>query len=463
MSESSDIHDSHHHGHVPGPEDSVPDSEALDPASRALAEALKVSFVVLKIVMICVVAFFIYSGAFEVAQNENAVVLRFGRLGDVERTAIKEPGWHWAWPYPIEEVVKIPSPKAVQTLTITDFWYYQSDRQEVGLDDDISRAELQYGRRDGYSLTASRTATEANTALAKYDIIQQELDDGGTGGAAATDYNLVHTEWQIRYRIIDPLPFLEHIWDGTKGDRSLGTGWYAVEKLLRSVLADAVIVTSANRTLHAMIWDKASGPLVFRDEVSRRMSQRLGARQFGLGIELDLIRIETPKQVKRSFDRAAGAHLKASEEVAAAEGKASEIIGEALGQRYGILGQADSYRTSITRAAQSDAEYIKKVLSSIQLAARQKVAQTDPDYQAKRAQVEGELLRVTVDELYQEMLRDVMEGADETFMLNSSAGADVEWRPLLNRDASLSKPAGIVPEPVKKKILPLKRPSMQDF
>ena len=65
----SDEHDHHDHG----PE--MPD----DAGSQALAEALRSSFAIVKIVMLLMVAAFFCSGFFTVGPSEKAVILRFGK------------------------------------------------------------------------------------------------------------------------------------------------------------------------------------------------------------------------------------------------------------------------------------------------------------------------------------------------------------------------------------------------
>jgi len=37
------------------------------------------------------------------------------------------------------------------------------------------------------------------------------------------------------------------------------------------------------------------------------------------------------------------------------------------------------------------------------------------------------------------MLRDVLENADEVFVLSATEGGEVQWWPVLSRDASLEK------------------------
>ena len=75
----------------------------------------------LAIVLICL------SGVYKVDTGEVAVILRFGKLsGSTYAEQIKKPGLHMAFPYVIDEVVKIPVDK-IQEKTITT--HYESNKK----------------------------------------------------------------------------------------------------------------------------------------------------------------------------------------------------------------------------------------------------------------------------------------------------------------------------------------------
>ena len=79
-------------------------SECLDDArSRALAEALQSSFKIVRVFMLVLAVAFLCSGITKVNENEQALLLRFG----VYKSPPLSPGLHFAWPYPIDEIVKI--------------------------------------------------------------------------------------------------------------------------------------------------------------------------------------------------------------------------------------------------------------------------------------------------------------------------------------------------------------------
>ena len=175
----------------------------LDPGAQALADAMKVSFRILKLVMLAVLVIFFISGFYKVEENQQVLVLRFGDITGSGFDEIKTKGLHWKLPEPIDEVVTIPSSQALQVLTIEDdFWFYRSDRAKAGLDPMPRAQETLQFVRDGYSLTASRGIADFDS-----DPAAQNRE------TTPTDYNLLHTKWEIQYSIADARRYFERVWD----------------------------------------------------------------------------------------------------------------------------------------------------------------------------------------------------------------------------------------------------------
>ena len=102
----------------------------MDTGSQALAEALRSSFAIVKFVMLVLVAVLRDPASFTVGPQEKAVILRFGKpVGEGEK-ALLGSGLHWSFPYPIDEVVKIPITE-VQKVTSTVGWYATTPEQEL--------------------------------------------------------------------------------------------------------------------------------------------------------------------------------------------------------------------------------------------------------------------------------------------------------------------------------------------
>ncbi len=402
----------------------VVEHERLDPANQALADALRISFMILKLVMIFVVGLFIAGGFYQVEQNQRAVELLFGRVQGVGREAIAEPGWHWVWPY-VGEVILIPAPTALQTLDVDSFWYYMTEKEKVLGKVTRSEKTLQIVR-DGYSLTSTR---RADRTLLRGVSGDSGLDRGEEE-LSVTDYNLVHTKWRIEYYVTDPITFVRNLWDGRK------QGWFIVDRLLRSVLSDAVINVSAHRDIDWILWQNTNQ---FTNDVEVLMTARLDALDIGLTAKLILTDKSIPHQVRAAFDEATAARSMKNAMLETANARASEIVNKAEAQEKIIIANANAYRKIIVNAAQADAAYIDEVLDKINSKTRERFPDNVPDCQARRKQAFNDLLNETVDQLYQEMLREVMAAADETIVLPVTTADPMEVRVHISRDPKIER------------------------
>src|SRR6476620_8291378 len=110
-------------GAVPPSPNPNPDPGVIEEAgSRALSEALRSSFVIVKVLMVGLVVLFFFSGIFTLPSGERAIILRFGKPVGVGAQQLLGRGLHWSFPSPIDEVVRIPISE-VQSVRSTAGWY----------------------------------------------------------------------------------------------------------------------------------------------------------------------------------------------------------------------------------------------------------------------------------------------------------------------------------------------------
>jgi len=100
-----------------------------DAGSRALNDALRSSLRILKVLMALVAFVVIFSGVFTVEPNEVAIVLRFGKPVGTGADQLLKPGLHWAFPYPVDEIVRVPAGQS-HTVTSTIGWYAVTPEQK---------------------------------------------------------------------------------------------------------------------------------------------------------------------------------------------------------------------------------------------------------------------------------------------------------------------------------------------
>src|ERR1700679_3450348 len=149
-------HGDHGHDHDPAP-------ETQDAGSQALSEALRSSFAVVKIVMVLMVLAFFGSSFFTVGPQEKAVILRFGKPVGEGENRLLNAGLHWSFPYPIDEVVKIPITEQ-QVVSSTIGWYLTTPEQELSGEEMPAGPSLNPAV-DGYVITADRNILHSRATL----------------------------------------------------------------------------------------------------------------------------------------------------------------------------------------------------------------------------------------------------------------------------------------------------------
>jgi len=425
----------HKHGHDHGHEHEHDDAdqplqvEQLDAAGKSLFDAFRISFTILKVIMIVLVVAFLASGFRTVGPDERALVLRFGKIQGIGDDAILGPGPHSVYPYPIDELVKIPVEKNIN-LPVNTFWY-KENREDVmgqGVKPRNLRAEKLDPLVEGYCLTRSQAV--AGAAHVARD-------------SEGSDYNIVHTRWQINYQIANVDQFFRNVYvrDVKPGQIYSDIMVASITPLLRSVVDDAIVVTMVHYTI-----DEA---LQSVDTIPRRVQQlvqeKLDALESGIRVvQMQLVSTTWPMQVDEAFQAYVEASQKSAKVVTEARtyaettlnktaGQVAEPLCEALldpnsdpqqrevlwaqvtGDAQGAIAQAQAYQTKVVEAARASANYLTSIL---------------PEYRKRPLLV--------ARELYLAAIQQVLTNADEKFVLDSSDKAkDREFRILLNRDTKL--------------------------
>ena len=320
----------HDHGHGGGKdhleellnqkkETPEPEAEQIndvdDPSTRALSEALRSSFAIVKVLMVVLVVIFFSSGVFQVKENEAAVILRLGKpVGQGADVALK-PGLHWAFPYPIDEIVKIPLGQSHSVVSAYG-WPVQPPDQEIKGDMPAGAESLRPGV-DGYVLTS--------------------------------DGNIIHVRATLNYRISDPVRYTFEYADTTK--------------LLRSFVDNAIFYAAtfftAERALYA---DKGA----FREKISDRVQQLVS--QHNLGVTLEPISVDTsaPFNVRPSYEAVQQSDLDRNEKVNAAQGDAGKLLREAEGEAQALISAGMSESNQLVQAVRAEASIYSELLPQYQ-------------------------------------------------------------------------------------------------
>jgi membrane protease subunit HflK len=217
------------------------------------------------------------------------------------------PGFHWTWPRPFSEVVRVPVGR-VESLTTASFWHGYGDGAE---------------------------ARQVPPAL-------RPLVDGYT---LAGDANLLHSRWTIRFTIDDLERYLFHVQNP--------------RELIARELDRAVMMASARAPVDALLRTELEN---FRQRVEREFLLRLARVNAGIRVQgVDLVQVAPPLQVAEAFDQVIRAEQEQAQEVTDARAYAVRAINEARGQADQIIAEGETFKTRLIQAIQADADTFQRI------------------------------------------------------------------------------------------------------
>ncbi len=432
-----------------------PGGDELDAAGKSLSEALRISFIILKVIIVVLIVAFLASGFETVGSDEKAIVLRFGKIRGVGEERLLNAGAHWILPYPIDEMVKIPVETTVN-LPIDSFWYYERPEDVLSRQRRPVRPDQPLDpKSDGYCLTRNERTAEA-VSPPTGAALSAGLSQASTA-ADGSDYNIAHTKWQITYQITDPERFFRNVYvrDIKPGDVyfSVITGDQGVKPLLENLFEDAVVSSMVNYTIDEAISSQDRIPRHIRDV----LQDKLDKVQSGIRVvSVQLTRSEPPPQVRDAFEASTMASQRSQTTITEARTYAENALSEAAGpvandlfkalhdpnvseqdkefmwsQLAGTaqqrIAEARAYRTKVVETAKANADYLERLL---------------PEYRQRP--------QLVLQRIYLDAMERIFGNADEKFVVQTSAGTKGnETRVMINRDPSLKPktPATAQPAP----------------
>jgi membrane protease subunit HflK len=282
-----------------------------DSGSQALTEALRSSFVIVKIIMVGLVLLFLGSGFFTVEPQHQAIILRFGKpMGEGDK-ALLGPGFHWAFPAPIDEVVKIPITQ-IQIASSTVGWYATTPEMEAAKNEPPPGPSL-------------------NPAIDSY--------------ALTSDANIIHVRASLRYRITDPIRF--HF------EFANAAGFVA------NALNNGLLFATAHFTVDDALTRKVAA---FRESVAGRVRELVDQQQLGIAIEQIDVQPIAPRQLQAKFNEVLQASIKRDDARNKAETYANEALSKARAEADSRLNVAQSERARLVQLVAAEAKKFSDLL-----------------------------------------------------------------------------------------------------
>lgn len=281
--------------------------------TRALADALRSSFVIVKILMVGLVVLFFFSGIFTVPSQERAIVLRFGKPVGTGEQQLLGPGLHWSFPSPIDEIVRIPIGE-VQIVRSRAGWYQVTPEEEASGQEQPGNFTLNPAV-DGYTLTS--------------------------------DGNIIHVRATIRYRITDPLNYV--------------LNFVSASNVVENAVDNALFYASSFYTADRAIRDDQLG---FRETVLNRVRDLVNQHKLGISIESGEVTVRPPKQVREAFDQVTIADIGRRATNDQAQAYANTLVSTARGRASAILNEGRSDATRLIQQVSAESRYFKDQLAS---------------------------------------------------------------------------------------------------
>jgi membrane protease subunit HflK len=283
-----------------------------DAGALALEEALRTSFQIVKFLMGVLVIIFLFSGVFTVKPNELAVRLHFGRPVGTGSEQLLKPGLHWAFPYPIDEIVRIPVGQS-RTLVSKTGWYAVTPEQELSGQPPTPMPFLQAGI-DGYTLTG--------------------------------DGNTIHAKATLKYRL-DPARAISYTFNYTEATN-----------LIQNLLDNSLIHASAQFTAERALYLDLNK---FREQVTERFTRHLEDLQLGIVVEGIEVQTTAPISVKPAFDDVIIAVQAATTNISQAEIYARISTNAAAAEATRMINDGLTHSNELVKTVASDASMFSQL------------------------------------------------------------------------------------------------------
>lgn len=292
----------------------LPPETPLDAGSQALSEALRSSFGIIKLVMFLLICVVLGSGFFTVGPQERGMILRLGKpVGEGEK-ALLGPGLHWSWPYPIDEVVKVPI-TSIQKASSDVAWYQTTPEMELA-GTEISSLPVSVPINpliDGYALTADR--------------------------------NIVHTRATLTYHIEDPIVFEFQFKSATN--------------MVQSALDNAILGAASAYRIDDILKRDIAG---FKDAVLKRVTAQVESHGLGIVVEDCQVQSREPRQLKDSFQGVIDAEVRRGKALNEARSYEAQVLSKASAEGQSRINAAESDRARLVNDLRSQADRFNSVL-----------------------------------------------------------------------------------------------------
>jgi len=245
-----------------------------------------------------------------VEPQEKALILRLGKPVAEDESALLGPGAHWAFPYPIDQVVRIPIGE-VQTVVSTVGWWKTTPALEAAGTEPRPGPTLKPGM-DGYLLT---------------------------GGGS-----IVHARATLRYRIAEP--GLRYTFD-----------FAAASNVVQNALNNALVRAAAHSTVQI-----TRDSTAFREKAATRLQEMIDDQRLGIVVDQLSVEVKPPRQLKDDFNRVQEVEVQRNTALGDAQQYANTTTNQALAQANTRTSLAEADRKNLVEFVSAEARRFSELL-----------------------------------------------------------------------------------------------------
>ena len=250
-----------------------------------------------KWIVVGALVIFVLTGVYKVESNEVAVVLRFGRLtGASTSEQIKKPGLHFALPYIIDEIIKIPV-ETIQEQNVATHYNYDSSVSE---------------------------------------------DVKSTGYAITGDSNIVLINSVVKYKVSDPVQYALYISEVSSIVNGVTSG--EMTSMITSMTVDSILTTEKTK---------------ISDTLKSNVQTVLDGMNCGVQItNIELTNVVPPSETKDAFDKVTASTVKKQTLIQQAHDYTASAIPQAEAEADDLVGKAKTNQSElIAKATKEVAEF----------------------------------------------------------------------------------------------------------
>lgn len=336
---------------------------SLDPATKSLADALKITYRLLQAAMVVLIGLYVLSGFQSVKESERGIRLTMGRLSARDLP----PGFQFSLPAPFGELVKVQTGLQTQEIDKQFFPRLSEHEEKMMVDKDKGTSALAGGT--------------------------DSLDPDADGHLLTADGNIAHARWSVTYQRSDA------------GLNASNIDPDSERQIVAAAASRGVVRAAASLTIDDLLRKQVdtsqSSVSSSRIETLARDAAQAALDQIESGIQITDLTMTVaipPRFVMASFDRVSGAQSQAAKLIETARTERNDKLTQAAGEAAPLLlDMIDDYEAELTRIQQGagDPSKAAAALDTIdRVLQREEVA---IDGQPARVRVSGKVSQIIDD------------------------------------------------------------------